>query len=76
MPVINRVPELVAAKFGGEDKVNLTEIQEATHMNYRTVSAWVKGHVTRADFPILETWCIYLGVEPGDILKLKAPKVD
>lgn len=69
MRVINRVPELVAAKFGGEEEINLTLIQQETGMNYRTVSAWVKGHVTRADFPVLAKWCSYLGVEVGDILK-------
>ena len=71
MKVINRVPELVAAKFGGESEINLTEVQAATGMNYRTVSSWVKGHVTRADFPVLVKWCEYLGVKPGDILTLE-----
>ena len=68
MPVKNKVPELLAAKFGGEDKINLTEVQGITKMNYRTVSAWAKGHVERADFDILAKWCDYLGVSVGDIL--------
>lgn len=68
MPVRNKVPELVAAKFGGAENVNLTKIEEDTGMNYRTVSSWVKGHVTRADFPVLAKWCEYLGVGVGDIL--------
>lgn len=71
MRVTNRVPELVAAKFGGADNINYTEIQAATNMNYRTVSSWVKGHVTRADFPILAKWCKYLNVTVGEILEYK-----
>lgn len=68
MRVINRVPDLVAQKYGGADKINITEIAEATDMNYRTAASWIKGHVTRADFPILAKWCKYLGVKVGDIL--------
>lgn len=68
MRVINRVPELVAAKFGGAENVKYTEIEAATEMNYRTVTSWVKGHVERADFDILAKWCKYLECEVGDIL--------
>lgn len=71
MRVINRVPELVAAKFGGADKINYTQIETETAMNYRTVTSWVKGHVERADFDVLAKWCNYLGVKPGDILTLE-----
>jgi len=67
MPVINRVPELVAAKYG-DKKINLKEVEAATELDYRTVSAWMKNRVTRADFPVLEKWCNYLGVDVGDIL--------
>lgn len=67
MQVKNKVPELVARKFGDRE-VNLTEVQLATGMNYRTVAAWVKGHVTRADFPVLAKWCEYLDCTVGDIL--------
>lgn len=68
MPVKNKVPELVAAKFGGVENINLSRVKEATGLNYATVSAWVNDEVKRADFPILERWCEYLGVQPGDIL--------
>jgi DNA-binding Xre family transcriptional regulator len=68
MTVINRVPELVAARFGGEDKINLSKVQEDIGLNYATVSKWVKGQVTTADFKVLDSWCDYLGVEPGEIL--------
>ncbi len=71
MPIENRVPELVADKFGGVDRINLTHIQEATGLGWQTVSRWVKGNVTRIEPETLEAWCDYLGVEPGDILKYK-----
>jgi DNA-binding Xre family transcriptional regulator len=67
MPVKNKVPELVAAKYGDE-RVNLKEVEAKTGLDYRTVSAWMKDRVTRADFPVLEKWCKYLGVTVGDIL--------
>lgn len=68
MPVINRVPELVADKFGGEEKINLKEVERQTGLNYGVISRWIKGRVDRADFPILEAWCKYLNVGVGDIL--------
>lgn len=68
MPVINRVPELVANKFGGEEKINLKEVERQTGLNYGVISRWIKGRVDRADFPILEAWCKYLNVGVGDIL--------
>ena len=68
MKVINRVPELVAEKFGGADKINYTQIETETAMNYRTVTAWVKGRIERADFDVLAKWCKYLNVKVGDIL--------
>lgn len=66
--IVNHVPELVAAKFGGAERINLTQVQLDTRLNYATVSSWVKGEVTRVDFPVLEAWCKYLSVQPGDIL--------
>lgn len=69
MPVINRVPELTAAKFGGVDKINLKEVERESGIGYPVVSRWVRGKVDRADFPILEKWCQYLDCQPGDILK-------
>jgi putative transcriptional regulator len=67
MALINKVPELVAAKFGDE-QLNYTRIQEATGLSYPTVLSWMKRHVNRADFDVLEKWCKYLDVQPGDIL--------
>jgi DNA-binding Xre family transcriptional regulator len=65
--VINRVPELVAKKFG-KRKVVYLEIQRESGLSYPTVLSWMKRHVDRADFEVLEKWCRYLGVQPGDIL--------
>lgn len=67
--MINRVPELTAARFGGTDKINLKEVERETGLNYGVVSRWVRGKVDRADFPILEAWCKYFKVDVGDILR-------
>ncbi len=66
--IVNRVPELIAEKFGGWEKINISEVERATGLNYRTALSWVKGRVERADFPTLATWCEYLGCEVGDLL--------
>jgi DNA-binding Xre family transcriptional regulator len=71
MPVINRVPELAAEKFGGKENINLKEIERETELNYGVVSRWVRGKVDRADFPILEVWCKYFKVGVGEILEYK-----
>lgn len=72
--IINRVPELVAAKFGGMENVNLSEVQRETGLQYQTVSRWIKNRVDRADFPMLEVWCKYLGVGVGDLLVFEPDK--
>lgn len=72
--IVNRVPQLVAAKFGGEDKINIAEVERETGLNYRTVSGWIKGRVERADFPVLEVWCKYLNCGVGDLLVFQRDK--
>ena len=67
MAVRNNVPDLIAAKFGGEENVNLSQIQRDTELNYRTIQSWIKRHVDRIDFSTMNTWCKYLGVQPGDL---------
>lgn len=71
MPVVNRVPELAARKFGGVKQINLKQIEKDTDLTYVTVRSWVKGTVNRIDFSTLEIWCKYFGVKPGDILTLE-----
>lgn len=68
MTIINRLPELITKKVGGEGNINLSELQRETKLTYATVSDWTKGRVSRVDFETLDTWCRYLGVQPGDIL--------
>lgn len=63
----NKLPELVAQRFENGE-INISKVQEATGMTYRSVSDWVKGRVTRVDLDVLEKWCKYLKVQPGDIL--------
>ena len=74
MTIVNRVPELVAEKFGGANKVNVSQIQKDTRLTYSTVARWVKGNVDRFYAPALEAWCKYLGVQPGDILVYEPEK--
>lgn len=64
----NRVPELVAKKFGGKDKIVVQRVALDLKLSYTTVERWLNNEVTRADFPILEAWCEYLKVGIGDIL--------
>lgn len=69
MAIKNRVPDLLAAKFGGKENINLKQVQrEVGDIAYGTVNAWVKDKLDRVDFPTLEKWCRYLGVGVGDIL--------
>jgi DNA-binding Xre family transcriptional regulator len=68
MPVINRVPDLLAKKFGGKKKVVVQHVANDLHLTYSTAERWFKNDITRADFPILEKWCEYLDVGIGDIL--------
>jgi len=74
MPIVNRVPELVAKKFGGKKNVNISEVQKDTRLTYATVARWVKGEVDRFDAPALVAWCKYLGVGVGDILVYEPDK--
>lgn len=67
MPVINRVPELVLAKYEGK-KINIKRVSEETGLSYPTTHEWLRGIVRRVDIEVLEKWCKYLGVQPGDIL--------
>jgi DNA-binding Xre family transcriptional regulator len=64
----NRLPDLLAAKFGGKENINLTHIAQDSGLSFPTVSNWAKRRVDRADFPILIKWCKYLNCQPGDIL--------
>ena len=45
MKVINRLPELLAEKFGGEEHINLKQLQRDTELSYPTVLSWAKGRV-------------------------------
>lgn len=74
--ITNQVPKLAAAKFGGEDKVNMSEIQKDTRLTYSTVARWIKGKVDRVDFQTLAVWCEYFGVQPGDILVYEPDEAD
>lgn len=69
--IVNRVPELVAQKFGGKENINLTHVTKETGLSYPTVSSWVKDQVVRFDTPMLLAWCIYLDCTPGDLLILE-----
>ena len=68
MSIINKLPEIVAQKFGGAENINLKAVERESGLNYVTVSRWVKGQIDRVDFATLDTWCEYLHVQPGDIL--------
>jgi DNA-binding Xre family transcriptional regulator len=70
MTVINHVPRLLAAKFGGKDKVNLQSVAHDLRLTYSTVWRWgTHEQIAKFDAPILEKWCRYLGVGVGDLLE-------
>lgn len=66
--IINRVPELMAEKFGGKENINLLQVQRETGLTYSTVARWAKDRIDRVDFPVMEIWCEYFHCTPGDIL--------
>jgi DNA-binding Xre family transcriptional regulator len=68
MAILNRVPELVAAKFGGKENINIQHVAAAVGLTYVSTAKWLKNRIDRADFPVLEKWCRYLECQPGDIL--------
>lgn len=72
--IINRVPDLVAEKFGGKNNVNMSQVQRETGLEYQTVLRWMKNRVDRADFPVLDVWCKYLGVKADSILEFDPSK--
>ena len=51
MRVINHVPELLAQKFGGAEKVVLQRVAQDTRLTYSTVLRWVKRDITKIDTP-------------------------
>lgn len=65
--IVNRLPELLAAKFGGKEKIVLQEASLEMKLTYSIVHRWANGKVERVDFPVLEKWCKYLQCQPGDI---------
>lgn len=73
--IINRVPQLLRRKFG-EERVNLSRVQEETGLSYSTVHRWATDKVDRADFPMLEIWCDYFDCNVGDILERVKDKPD
>lgn len=70
MLIVNRVPELVAAKFEGE-RVNAQAVQKEVGLTYSTVHSWLNDNVTRYDATALEAWCKYLNCDVGDLLVFK-----
>jgi hypothetical protein len=59
MLITNRVPELVAEKFGGKQYINLKQIERDTGLPYATIFNWVKKGVDRIDTPTLrEVVCL------------------
>ena len=67
MGIVNNVPRLLAEKFGGKENLNLKQIQNETGIAYSTVNAWAKGRVDRFDLEMIEKWCDYLEVDPGQL---------
>jgi DNA-binding Xre family transcriptional regulator len=67
MTIVNNLPRLLAEKFGGKENINLKQVQAETGIAYSTINSWAKGRVDRFDLNIMEKWCEYLNVEPGQL---------
>lgn len=71
--IVNRVPELIAKRLNvSPDKINASQVQRETGLEYQTVQRWLKNRIVSAEFAVLDVWCDYLGVDVGDILGRKA----
>lgn len=68
MTIINRVPELVAERYGGKDAINVAEVQREVGLTYATVHSWLNDNIRRFDSDALDAWCVFLKVNVGDIL--------
>lgn len=74
MAIENRCKELIDRKFAASgEPVTLSRVQEATGLNFNTVSRWYRGQVSSINFETLETWCNYLNCDVGDLLKRSEP---
>lgn len=80
--IISHIPKLIekrAAEREAEEhtagnklyKFSLSEIQRETGLAYSVVHAWARDKVTTYNRGVLQVWCEYLGVQPGDILEYK-----
>lgn len=67
--MVNRVPELLAEKFGGADKVNKQQVAQDMRVTYSVVLRWNKRDIHMIDAGILEKWCEYFKVGVGEILE-------
>ena len=64
----NRLPELLAERFGSAGEINLQHLADQTGLTHATVSKWVKRRVNRYDDKSLIAWCKLLNCSVGDIL--------
>ena len=65
MPVVNRVPELLAQKFGGADKVVMQRVAQEMKITYSVVLRWNKRDIHMIDASMLEKWCKSWTVSPA-----------
>ena len=69
MPVTNHVPDLLAWKCGGENKIVAQAIAVEAQLSFADVIRWSKeSHLETIETPVLEAWCKYFGVTVGQIL--------
>lgn len=71
MTVKIQIRRWLKKKYGNENMWP-TRTQMASDLDIRpgTLRGWLDERVTLVDLATLEKWCVYLDVEPGDILIL------
>ena len=70
MPIRVRVREIMEEQYG-EDKADwpsIASVAKILKVQRQTVHLWLKGDIGSADLRVLDRWCRFLHVEPGDIL--------
>ena len=71
MAIETRFMELLRKKHPGvpdDELPTITAMSEAIEVQPRTISSWMKGHVERTHFGVLDKICEYLDCEPGDLI--------
>ncbi len=71
MEVVNNRFSLLLAEKRIQEKrtIPIAEIARDTGIARKTLLAWANNTVTRFDAPVIDAFCRYFGVKPGDLFE-------